>query len=116
MRTPLHGGLLCHLQGDNDKLASIYANALVDLAQAKNALDTVHADVDSLQARLLPHAVWELDKEAVCLQALMTYACMCWQSPAKLRKLRDCPAQQSSSGHRHHHQSPSLAKTHQLKA
>ena len=37
------------LQGDNDKLASIYANALVELAQAKNALDTVHADVDSLQ-------------------------------------------------------------------
>ena len=39
------------LQGDNDKLASIYANALVELAQAKNALDTVHADVDSLQVR-----------------------------------------------------------------
>lgn len=38
-----------YLQGDNDKLASIYANALVELAQAKNALDTVHADVDSLQ-------------------------------------------------------------------
>ena len=40
------------LQGDNDKLASIYANALVELAQAKNALDTVHADVDSLQVPL----------------------------------------------------------------
>ena len=40
------------LQGDNDKLASIYANALVELAQAKNALDTVHADVDSLQVLL----------------------------------------------------------------
>ena len=42
-----------YLQGDNDKLASIYANALVDLAQAKNALDTVHADVDSLQVMRL---------------------------------------------------------------
>ncbi|CAL5228227.1 g11317 [Coccomyxa viridis] len=38
------------MAGDNDKLASIYANALVELAQAKNALDTVHADVDSLQS------------------------------------------------------------------
>ncbi len=37
------------MQGDKDKLASIYANALVELAQAKNVLDTVHADVDSLQ-------------------------------------------------------------------
>ena len=41
--------MCAYLQGDNDKLASIYANALVELAQAKNALDTVHADVDSLQ-------------------------------------------------------------------
>lgn len=32
-----------------DKVAAVYANALVDLAQGKNALDTVHADVDSLQ-------------------------------------------------------------------
>jgi hypothetical protein len=88
MRTLLHEGLLCHLQGDNDKLASIYATALVELAQAKSALDTVHADVDSLQAGLLPHAVWDLEKEPICLQALLTYACMCWQSPAKLRELR----------------------------
>ncbi len=35
---------------DFDKVSSAYANALVDLAQEKNALDTVHADVDSLQA------------------------------------------------------------------
>lgn len=37
------------VQGDVDKIAGIYANALVDLAQSKNVLDTVHADVDSLQ-------------------------------------------------------------------
>ena len=43
-----------YLQGDNDKLASIYATALVELAQAKNALDTVHADVDSLQVWCTP--------------------------------------------------------------
>ena len=36
-----------------DKVAAVYANALVDLAQSKNALDTVHADVDSLQVGLL---------------------------------------------------------------
>lgn len=36
---------------DFDKVSSAYANALVELAQEKNALDTVHADVDSLQAR-----------------------------------------------------------------
>jgi hypothetical protein len=41
--------LVASLQGDVDKLASIYAKALVDLAQSKNALDAVHADVDSLQ-------------------------------------------------------------------
>ncbi|CAK0785747.1 hypothetical protein CVIRNUC_008958 [Coccomyxa viridis] len=41
---------ITRMAGDNDKLASIYANALVELAQAKNALDTVHADVDSLQS------------------------------------------------------------------
>lgn len=35
-----------------DKVAAVYANALVDLAQSKNALDTVHADVDSLQVSL----------------------------------------------------------------
>lgn len=34
-------------------MAAVYANALVDLAQSKNALDTVHADVDSLQVGLL---------------------------------------------------------------
>ena len=39
----------CIAQGDVDKIASIYANALVDLAQSKNVLETVHADVDSLQ-------------------------------------------------------------------
>ncbi len=87
MRTLLPERLLCNLQGDNDKLASIYANALVELAQAKNALDTVHADVDSLQARLLSHAFWELDKEAACLQAPMTYACMCRQFSAKQRSV-----------------------------
>lgn len=38
------------MAADTGKLASIYANALVELAQAKNALDTVHADVDSLQS------------------------------------------------------------------
>ncbi|KAK9826862.1 hypothetical protein WJX81_001390 [Elliptochloris bilobata] len=37
---------------DYDKVSSAYANALVDLAQDKNALDTVHADVDSLQAAM----------------------------------------------------------------
>lgn len=34
---------------DYDKVSSAYASALVELAQEKNALDTVHADVDSLQ-------------------------------------------------------------------
>ncbi|EIE19609.1 chloroplast ATP synthase subunit delta precursor [Coccomyxa subellipsoidea C-169] len=38
------------MAGDVDKVAAVYANALVDLAQGKNALDTVHADVDSLQS------------------------------------------------------------------
>ncbi|CAL8471262.1 g10804 [Coccomyxa elongata] len=38
------------MAGDVDKVAAVYANALVDLAQSKNALDTVHADVDSLQS------------------------------------------------------------------
>ena len=36
---------------DYDKVSSAYASALVELAQEKNALDTVHADVDSLQVR-----------------------------------------------------------------
>ena len=38
---------------DYDKVSTAYANALVDLAQDKNALDTVHADVDSLQVRVV---------------------------------------------------------------
>ena len=50
-----------------DKIASIYANALVDLAQSKNVLETVHADVDSLQARS-----WQL---ACCDAACLTYSC-----------------------------------------
>lgn len=51
--------MLSWLQGDVDKVAAVYANALVDLAQGKNALDTVHADVDSLQVQL-PHLVHAL--------------------------------------------------------
>ncbi len=43
---------------DFDKVSSAYANALVDLAQEKNALDTVHADVDSLQACALRTLYW----------------------------------------------------------
>ena len=39
---------------DYDKVSSAYASALVELAQDKNALDTVHADVDSLQVCLGP--------------------------------------------------------------
>ena len=41
---------------DYDKVSSAYANALVDLAQEKNALDTVHADIDSLQVCYLAYA------------------------------------------------------------
>ena len=41
---------------DYDKVSSAYASALVELAQEKNALDTVHADVDSLQVRSGPRA------------------------------------------------------------
>ena len=46
----------CTAQGDVDKIAGIYANALVDLAQSKNVLETVHADVDSLQVSETPSA------------------------------------------------------------
>ena len=41
---------------DYDKVSSAYATALVELAQEKNALDTVHADVDSLQVCLESYA------------------------------------------------------------
>ena len=42
----------CAMQAEFDQVGSAYANALVELAQAKNALDAVHADVDALQVSL----------------------------------------------------------------
>lgn len=52
---------------DYDKVSSAYANALVDLAQEKNALDTVHADIDSLQVCYLAYA----GSVAVCHRSLL---------------------------------------------
>jgi hypothetical protein len=35
-----------------EQVGSAYANALVEAAQSKGALDAVHADVDALQVRI----------------------------------------------------------------
>lgn len=56
---------------DYDKVSSAYASALVELAQDKNALDTVHADVDSLQVCSGPCA-----REGLALAALEVAQCV----------------------------------------
>jgi F0F1-type ATP synthase delta subunit len=41
-----------YLQVEFDVVGSAYANALVELSQANNDLESVHADVDGLQSLL----------------------------------------------------------------